>query len=60
MLSDLQRDVFVEAIIMFVNSFHGYMQRCPHSTSMHDIKPSISMEENLRKGKAAKKVIVHL
>lgn len=45
---------------MFVNSFHGYMQRCPHSTSMHDIKTSISMEENLRKGKAAKKMIVHL
>lgn len=36
---------------MFVNSFHSYMQRWPHSTSMHDMKTPISIEENLRKGK---------
>lgn len=41
---------------MFVNSFHGYGQSCPHSTSVHDMETSISMEENLRKGKATKQV----
>lgn len=41
MVSDLHWDVFVGAIILLANSFHSYMQRCPHSTSMYGVKTSI-------------------